>query len=850
MLEPLPGVKVSADSQIATMMHALVVGPSGTPYAHGLFHFVLDVPDCYPQAPPRVRLLTTGGGKVRFNPQFYACGKVCLSILHTWDGPSWQPAFTLGTVLLQLQALMNDNPALNEPGAMLMDPDDYNVFVRHETIRVAVLGTAKEASTVVEGAYEEFGDEEDSLYDEADDEEQEVDGVPDGGEQGSALQRRDGPNASMSNNHGSTASASASVGRHNSPSDHVPALTQVLLPPELALEAMMQFSSSCAQVEASCRSAAAATPDGTLLPGLPATIRARFSEKAAILRSLRGPLEAFSSGALPLAESVQKVRRLLSPVRPIRQPAVAESAIPAQDGSSSSRAAISSASPAPPPPPWEGWQRPIRSPGGGGCGGGAGGGGGGGGGGICVGVIGGRTEDTADAAHDDEGAMTPCCRICGDGPNDEELISPCGCAGSMAHAHRKCVAEWIRRNGSPVCPICCRLYTDPVLCTLGFAARYRRLFGTLFKFVRLLAVCMACFAFKRSVNARPQQIVIRPEHYRHWSLSAAPGSQTWVLNRMLQPPRSFREKWAGIPLQKLVIKAQTPWQSAPLDVDLQAYNLTSSAQTGRPIKLGTALRRRLVDEARQAHAERPTLESWRDSTVAPIRSWLQVGRGKGPNVVLHLLPSCASRVATLVVLFAWLAVGQWAFHWYVMCTWCLLGPMGHQLAGVRWALILLCCFGQPLRHQAHRWLVRRGMSRKRSGIEADAFIILVLTAAGPAVSGLSPVATARAAGSAALRTGDSAASSALAAAGFTTGGDMTGWPGQQPLLWSLLAWSALTATAGFAMATLAKLPSGGNSSGTKATFLMHAAAWWSCCAACCVIACLPHILSGIQPVAA
>jgi len=29
-------------------------------------------------------LMTTGGGTCRFNPNFYANGKVCLSILGTW----------------------------------------------------------------------------------------------------------------------------------------------------------------------------------------------------------------------------------------------------------------------------------------------------------------------------------------------------------------------------------------------------------------------------------------------------------------------------------------------------------------------------------------------------------------------------------------------------------------------------------------------------------------------------------------------------------------------------------------------------------------------------------------------
>jgi len=49
--------------------------------AGGFFVFVVRFPPDYPLSSPRVRLLTTGGGKVRFNPNLYKSGKVCLSTL-------------------------------------------------------------------------------------------------------------------------------------------------------------------------------------------------------------------------------------------------------------------------------------------------------------------------------------------------------------------------------------------------------------------------------------------------------------------------------------------------------------------------------------------------------------------------------------------------------------------------------------------------------------------------------------------------------------------------------------------------------------------------------------------------
>lgn len=76
-------------------VHALIEGPGDTPYDGGLFHFILFVKPSYPHEPPLARFMTTDHGRVRFNPQFYTSGKVCLSILNTWPGPGWNPAFTL-----------------------------------------------------------------------------------------------------------------------------------------------------------------------------------------------------------------------------------------------------------------------------------------------------------------------------------------------------------------------------------------------------------------------------------------------------------------------------------------------------------------------------------------------------------------------------------------------------------------------------------------------------------------------------------------------------------------------------------------------------------------------------------
>ena len=78
-------------------------------------------PSDYPNRAPKVNLATTGGGTVRFNPNLYNCGKVCLSLLGTWQGEqgeAWQPkTSTLLQVFISVQALiLVPDPFFNEPG--------------------------------------------------------------------------------------------------------------------------------------------------------------------------------------------------------------------------------------------------------------------------------------------------------------------------------------------------------------------------------------------------------------------------------------------------------------------------------------------------------------------------------------------------------------------------------------------------------------------------------------------------------------------------------------------------------------------------------------------------------------
>ena len=106
--------------------------------------------------------MTTGGGQQRFNPNLYACGKVCLSLLGTWAGQNptqnWTKLSTLQQVLISIQSLIMGfkYPYFNEPGReqeytgdplderlTLLARTDHNggyEQLRVGTIRIAMIG--------------------------------------------------------------------------------------------------------------------------------------------------------------------------------------------------------------------------------------------------------------------------------------------------------------------------------------------------------------------------------------------------------------------------------------------------------------------------------------------------------------------------------------------------------------------------------------------------------------------------------------------------------------------------------------------------------------------------------------
>jgi len=151
-------VYLRVDENHLDRMKALIIGPAGTPYADGCFQFDIYCHNQYPNNCPVVNLMTTGQGSVRFNPNLYNCGKVCLSLLGTWSGASnesWTKASTLLQVLVSIQSLIFvEHPYFNEPGyeSTINTPSGqassriYSNNIEVQTVRVAMVGQLQQPS--------------------------------------------------------------------------------------------------------------------------------------------------------------------------------------------------------------------------------------------------------------------------------------------------------------------------------------------------------------------------------------------------------------------------------------------------------------------------------------------------------------------------------------------------------------------------------------------------------------------------------------------------------------------------------------------------------------------------------
>jgi ubiquitin-conjugating enzyme E2 Z len=114
----------------------------------GFFFFDIKIPDNYPFSPPVFKFKTKDPNKnVRFNPNLYKNGKVCLSIINTWDGPKWSPCNTIMSTIISIQSMVFvKNAITNEPGYENKSQNilkEYDDAVQYASLNIGVLEMLK-----------------------------------------------------------------------------------------------------------------------------------------------------------------------------------------------------------------------------------------------------------------------------------------------------------------------------------------------------------------------------------------------------------------------------------------------------------------------------------------------------------------------------------------------------------------------------------------------------------------------------------------------------------------------------------------------------------------------------------
>jgi ubiquitin-protein ligase len=152
------------DEDNLAAMRVMITGPEDTPYWNGAFIFDMILPSNYPNVHPQMVHVNNGG--VRFNPNLYDSGKVCLSLLGTWHSndpsESWNATTsTLNQLFTSIQSLiLVEQPCFNEPGHQRNIGTDqgnaenagYNHNKRYYTMVHSMLGTLNQ----IDDIYPEF----------------------------------------------------------------------------------------------------------------------------------------------------------------------------------------------------------------------------------------------------------------------------------------------------------------------------------------------------------------------------------------------------------------------------------------------------------------------------------------------------------------------------------------------------------------------------------------------------------------------------------------------------------------------------------------------------------------------
>ena len=137
------GIYIQFDEKNLMNARALIIGPKDTIYENAYLFFDIVFPKNYPFSPPTLKYISQNN--IRIHPNIYTNGKVCLSILGTWNGPSWSSIMDINTVLITIQSLLDNNPLIHEPGCnsskYIQKQLIYKRIIKYNTIKSLIIDT-------------------------------------------------------------------------------------------------------------------------------------------------------------------------------------------------------------------------------------------------------------------------------------------------------------------------------------------------------------------------------------------------------------------------------------------------------------------------------------------------------------------------------------------------------------------------------------------------------------------------------------------------------------------------------------------------------------------------------------
>lgn len=141
---PINNIYYKHDFENITKGYALILGNMDTPYCHGNYLFEFTFPDNYPFEPPKLKFLTSDGS-MRFHPNLYVNGKVCLSIINTWNGEGWTSCNNINSILLILISIFDNNSLTYEPGINIdhFNVKKYDMLVNYKNIEYTIIKQIK-----------------------------------------------------------------------------------------------------------------------------------------------------------------------------------------------------------------------------------------------------------------------------------------------------------------------------------------------------------------------------------------------------------------------------------------------------------------------------------------------------------------------------------------------------------------------------------------------------------------------------------------------------------------------------------------------------------------------------------